>query len=104
MKSLNVPSCVTRVHSDYGTPIYERTPKRWVPKIGDHVKVTEGAGATSGRIGVIIPKKDIPTDHHGVPQINGGHYDRMKKDEYAIREDGTNLLFTMFRNYLQKVV
>lgn len=78
--------------------------RRWVPKVGDHVKVTEGAGCDSGKTGIIIPRSKIPLreDGSGIPKITG-HYDVMKKDEYGIREDGTDRLFTMFRNYLQKV-
>jgi hypothetical protein len=70
-------------------------------KVGTRVRVSVGAGLDSGREGVIIPKRDVPTDGRGVPQVGGGNYKPMQSHEYAIRDDRG--IFTMFEQYLIEV-
>ena len=73
--------------------------QKWV---GKRVKVMEGvAGIRSGKEGIVVPKRNVPTDGRGIPKIEG-HYDVMKKDELAIVTD-SGQLFTMFARYLKVI-
>ncbi len=71
-------------------------------KLGTKVQVCIGAGLDSGKIGVIIDKRKIPTDRRGIPQLNQGHYKPMTSNEIAIQQENGSI-FTMFAQYLMKV-
>jgi hypothetical protein len=77
---------------------WKTTEQKW---IGKRVKVMEGAGVASGKEGIVVPKRNVPTDGRGIPKIEG-HYDVMKKDELAIVTD-SGQLFTMFARYLKVI-
>jgi len=72
-------------------------------RIGDKVKVCACSGVDSGRSGVVIDWRAVPTNGGGVPQLGEGHYKPMdRRRECAIRED-SGRVFTMFRNRLIRV-
>ncbi len=66
---------------------------------GMRVRVLEGAGLDTGKVGVIVPRNQVSTRGDGVPNIPG-HYKPMSTDEYPIRDENTGELFTMFRYWL----
>lgn len=71
-------------------------------KPGTKVKVCMGAGLDSGKIGVIIEKRKVPTNGQGIPKLNQGHYKPMTNNEIAIQQENGSI-FTMFAQYLMKV-
>ena len=67
--------------------------------LGQRVKVCNGSGIESGVTGVIIDRRNVPTDGRGIPQLLGHYRPVNWKREYAIRDD-TGRVFTMFGDRL----
>lgn len=68
-------------------------------KIGDRVRVTEGAGGRSGHVGIVMDPRKIPKDDRGYPKEPGRCTSFDSRKEVGILEaDGT--FFCMFVNYL----
>jgi hypothetical protein len=73
-------------------------------KPGDHVRVAEGSGLDSGRIGVVVDQREfqteVGTNERMVPNIPG-HYKPVDwAREVAIRYDDDGSLQTVFKNRL----
>ena len=81
-------------------PMYyvQKPPRRRIA-CGDRVRVCDCSGTQSGQEGTVIPKRNVPTNGSGVPQVDGGHYKPMGPDEVAYRLDNGRI-DTMFANRL----
>lgn len=68
---------------------------------GTKVKVVNG-GVNSGKTGVVISPREVPTDGKGVPKLTG-HYKPVDwKKEVAIKLDSGEVI-TMFKNRVEKL-
>jgi hypothetical protein len=85
-----------------GLDQYDKNPPRLSFRVGQRVRVVEGAGLDSGKVGVVISPREIPVDGRGIPKIPG-HYKPVDwKREVAVRyDDGTR--DTMFKVALRPV-
>ena len=68
-------------------------------RVGTRVRVADGSGIASGKVGTVINRRLVKTDGRGIPVLPG-HYRPMTKNEAVIRLD-TGEVITMFRNRLQ---
>jgi hypothetical protein len=71
--------------------------------IGTRVKVREGAGLDSGREGIVVSSRILPTNGRGVPDIGEGHYNPFCPSKEAVVQDNHGDLFTMFWSCLLRV-
>ncbi len=67
-------------------------------KVGTKVQVSINIPMDGGKNGVVIAKKDVKTDGHGIPKITG-HYKPMAKNEVAVRLDNGKVQ-TFLESYL----
>lgn len=70
--------------------------------VGDYVKVAEGSGIFSRRIGRIVRPSTISTDGRGILRL-AGHYKPpdWRKEVLILGDNGE--VFTMYRDRLEKV-
>ena len=67
--------------------------------LGQRIKVCNGSGIESGVTGVIIDRRNVPTDGRGIPKLTGHYRPVNWQREYAIRDD-TGRVFTTFGDRL----
>jgi hypothetical protein len=74
------------------------TEGRFIPAVGQRVKIADGSGVDSNKTGVIVSKGEVKTDGRGVPvNVQGAYKPVDWNREAAIRLDDGELI-TMFLN------
>jgi len=71
--------------------------------VGTRVKVCEGCGLNSGRVGIIVSSTILPTDGRGIPNIGEGHYKPFDSSKEAVMKDENGKFFTMFWGCLRNL-
>jgi hypothetical protein len=74
-------------------------------KVGDKVRVVDGAGLDSRKEGVIIHPSShkLNLDGRGIPQLEEGHYKPFDSRREAVIEQENGRVFTMFWCCLRKL-
>ena len=72
-------------------------------RTGSRVRICQGAGIDSGKVGTVVDRSEVKIDHRCVPTNVAGAYKPVDwQEEVAVRLDGGQLI-TMFKSYLEAI-